>query len=415
MPTDRLPEDSLRVRNEREALRHLLSAGASGLTRTKLADRLGVSVGTVVHALKGRVAPLLTSRRTEPTSRSGPRPMAVSIDTSRGSVLGLDFGETYLGAGLVDLGGEEIAPRRYTPFRAAHDHIGALRWMRAQAEELVSDPTRLVGVGISVAAPVNPTIGVAENLRGVIRDHRALPDWAGINPAHELAEVLNWRCPFALDNDANLAALAELRWGAARGMADVLFVKWTGGIGAALILDGELHRGTGGIAGELGHTRVQLLPGHLGGAVPVCSQCEQTCLESVASVPDLLRDAGITDFDEGLGLSTAVDRLIGALRAGDRTAEAALARACEYIGHAIGATITMINPEAVVIGGDFDAQSYDLIGARLRTAVRASSTDSAFEDVSLMPGEQTGRASILGAAVKVLDDYLLDYAARLSG
>ena len=370
-------------------------------------------MGAIANAVDGRIAILLRNRRTGATSRSGPRPTMLSIDPAKGGVLGLDFGETYMGAGLFDLAGNAIGERRYIRFAAAHNHEGALAWMRTQGEELVAHPQRLVGVGISVAAPVNPLVGEAEQLHGVIRDDRAMPDWAGINPAKELSESLGWGCPFELDNDANLAALAELWWGSLRGCQNALFVKWTSGIGCAVVLDGEIRPGAGGIAGELGHTEVTPKPGHFAGEWPVCAQCERTCLESVASVPDVLRDAGIDDFEEGAGLDRVVERLLKMVRTGDQQATLALTRGCEYVGKALGFAINLLNPEMVVIGGDFRASAYGEIRPPLKAAIRTSATTAAFADVSLEPGEQTGRASILGAAAKVLDNHLVDFSARL--
>ncbi len=359
--------------------------------------------------MSGPIKVLIEEKPTVPTSRSGPRPKALRIDRDRGRVLGLDFGETYMGAGLLDLGGREVVPRRYIAFRAARNHRGALQWMKQQAQELVDDPRRLVGIGISMAAPVRASSGRAETLREVVRDERAMPDWAGVNPAHELDAVLQWDVAYELDNDATLAALAELRWGAARGLSDALFVKWTSGIGAALILDGDIRRGCGGVAGELGHVEVVSEQGAGG---PICSQCERTCLQTLASVPDLLRDAGLGSY-EGLGLYQGVKDLASAIRDGDRIATEALKRACDHVGRVIASAVTILNPQAVILGGDFDVDSYDLVAPSLRASIRAHSTSTAFRDMSLVPGRQTGKASFMGAAALVLDNHLFDYAQRL--
>ena len=110
-----------------------------------------------------------------------------------------------------------------------------------------------------------------------------LPGWAGLNAADELSERLGM--PVAVDNDANLGALAEISFGAGRGLKDVIYVMVSSGIGAGIVLGGQLHRGVTGLAGELGHVLVRS-----DGAVCRCGN--RGCLETVAStdaVLDLLR------------------------------------------------------------------------------------------------------------------------------
>ena len=106
-----------------------------------------------------------------------------------------------------------------------------------------------------------------------------LPGWAGLNAADELSERLEM--PVAVDNDANLGALAEVSFGAGRGLTDVIYVMVSSGIGAGIVLGGRLHRGATGLAGELGHVLVRP-----DGAVCRCGN--RGCLETVASTDALL-------------------------------------------------------------------------------------------------------------------------------
>ena len=106
-----------------------------------------------------------------------------------------------------------------------------------------------------------------------------LPDWTGLNAGAELSRRLD--LPVAVDNDANLGALAEVSLGAGRGLTDVIYVMVSSGIGSGLILGGRLHRGATGFAGELGHVFVVEK-----GAVCRCGN--RGCLETVASTDALL-------------------------------------------------------------------------------------------------------------------------------
>jgi predicted NBD/HSP70 family sugar kinase len=129
-------------------------------------------------------------------------------------------------------------------------------------------------------------------------------------------------------------------------------------------------------------------------------------------MPALLADAGIQGTRERARLHPAVEELLQAIRSGDPGPKEALDRACLYLGKTLGAVITLLSPQAVIIGGDFTGESYDLFAPELLRAMRDNSRDSAFRDVTLRAGQQTGRASLLGAATWMLDEHLLDYLMR---
>jgi predicted NBD/HSP70 family sugar kinase len=305
---------------------------------------------------------------------------------------------------MFDFHGHEL-DRRYLDIGAGADAAGAFSWMQSQVEEMVTDPSNVVGVGIGIAAPVKSASS------SPLHDTFAMPDWIGRDPAHELRERLGWDCPFEVDNDANLGGVAELHWGAARGLSDAVFVKWTWGIGAGLIMGGEVQRGQG-TAGELGHVNVELEEPDRKSPPPRCPTCGRHCLQSVASMPALLADAGIQGAYDRSRLHPAVEELLRTIRSGDPGPKRSLDRACRYLGQALGTVITLLSPQAVIIGGDLAAESYDLFAPELLAAMRDNSRGSAFRDVALRAGQQTGRASLLGAATWMLDEHLLDYLMR---
>jgi predicted NBD/HSP70 family sugar kinase len=126
-------------------------------------------------------------------------------------------------------------------------------------------------------------------------------------------------------------------------------------------------------------------------------------------MPAVLADAGIRGANERARLHPAVEELFEAIRAGDQTSKRSLDRACRYLGQALGTVITLLSPQAVIIGGDMTADAYELYAPELVRAMREESRVSAFRDVALRSGQQTGRASLLGAATWMLDEHLLDY------
>ena len=103
---------------------------------------------------------------------------------------------------------------------------------------------RLLGAGVGLPGPIHRATGMPA-------PSMILPGWAAVHVAEELSARL--RIPVAVDNEANLEALAELTWGAGHGCADMVYLKLHSGVGAGVVVNGQLARGAAGGAGELGH------------------------------------------------------------------------------------------------------------------------------------------------------------------
>ena len=126
-----------------------------------------------------------------------------------------------------------------------------------------------------------------------MQESSILPGWVGVDAAGEASERLG--LPVEVENDANLGALAEYAWGAAKGRSEVVYIKVSSGIGAGLISGGQLQHGVSGTAGEIGHTV-------LAEGGPVCRCGNRGCLETLASsraVADLLAPAAASRSRRG--------------------------------------------------------------------------------------------------------------------
>ncbi|NLI21033.1 MAG: ROK family protein, partial [Clostridiales bacterium] len=162
------------------------------------------------------------------------------------SYIGLDIGGTKC---AVSLGREEedgfrIVSRDAIPTPA--DQSEAMERLAMLADQLRQGET-VAGIGISVGGPLD-----AE--RGVLQNPPNLPGWHGLSWTQAMADRLS--APCVLENDANACALAEWRWGAARGASSMIFLTFGTGLGAGIILNGDILRGATGDAGEVGHWRL---------------------------------------------------------------------------------------------------------------------------------------------------------------
>lgn len=316
-------------------------------------------------------------------------------------IIGVDVGGTKLLAGAVDT--DFFVHRRVQRSVSGLDQASLLTTIAEAVQEtrtLAGGPVDAVGFGI-------PSLIDRRSGRSVSSVHLPLVD---LPFGDVMAERLG--LPVVVDNDANLAALAEHRAGAARGHDHALMLTLGTGIGGGLILGGELYRGASGAAGEIGHITIDFDGDGCGGDCP-----GQGCLECYASGPALKRAAqDIAARRPGSALARAQAQgraLDGALvtelaHDGDGAAREALARIGTRLGIGLAGLVNVLNPEVVVIGGGVIAAGELLLGpARAELTRRALAPARA--DVKVVAAHFGVEAGMMGAAVLALE-HLTDSA-----
>ncbi|MFT4284611.1 MAG: ROK family transcriptional regulator [Protaetiibacter sp.] len=222
----------------------------------------------------------------------------------------------------------------------------------AQHTALLAPGTRIAGVGVAIPGHVRTTEGVVDSAYSLA--------WSDVR----LAEMLAGRTglPVWLDNDGSLASLAEHRFGAGRGLQNmILLFGAVGGIGGGIIVDGNLVRGRDGYAGELGH--VPLSDDERAGYAGIPGS-----LDSMVNRLELLDVLGLARADDAT-LAAAIDK-----RADEPALAEVLDRQADYLGRAIGLFINMFNPEAVVLTG-FLRTIFDVRRGRVMASVRRDSLE----------------------------------------
>src|SRR5579863_5436974 len=238
----------LRELNDRAALELLLADGP--LTRAQLSERTGVSKVTVSQMLARLEERGLVMTAGEQAGGRGPNAALYAVVPSSAYVAGLYAEQDLVSAAVADVTGRRVADVSVDP-NGADDPVGMIR-------DAIGRACQSAGIGFSaLSAVVLGMPGVLDPRTGDPRLAVNLPAWhEGVLDA--LRDVLHQ--PVLIENDVNLAAMAERAAGAAVGADDFVLVWLGGGLGLATILGGQLHRGTAGAAGEIGYLPVHGAP-----------------------------------------------------------------------------------------------------------------------------------------------------------
>jgi predicted NBD/HSP70 family sugar kinase len=332
----------------------------SSFTRAELIEGTGLSAPTVGSLVSELIDLGVVLDRGAGPSSGGRRPSRMEFNARYGYVAGIDLGPTRTRLAVADLRGDPVAHRIVpTPCSLAPASLLAriASGLRALMKDARVPVARLLAVGAGAPGAVDThhgTVGMAPNLRG----------WAAVPMRDVLQRALG--APVIVENDVNLALLGEHWRGAARGHATCAFIFVGTGIGAAILIDGHLHRGHHFMAGEIalmcmGPQYVDVEFGSRG------------CLETLAGMEALAARwprAGRGDPSRRVG------ELMEAALDGDEAARRAVEETARLIAIAVANVGAVVDPSLIVLGGGLLAQSEPLfhairhaVGRILRTPV----------------------------------------------
>lgn len=374
---------SLRAANQRRVLDVLQQGtGSVQVTQADLARSTQLAPATVSNIIRD----LTAAGMLETTVGSGRRGTTVRISRGAGLVTGLDFGHRHLRVAVGDLSGQILAEER-AAIDPDHRYGEGLDLACAMLERLLAtleaDRSHVVNIGLGLPTPISRD--------GLVESAAILPGWVGVN-AHAEAER-RFGLTTHVDNDANLGAIAEYRRGAGVGRPDMVFVKVSSGVGAGLILRGELFRGAHGTAGEIGHLT-------LDEQGPFCRCGSRGCLEAYASFGS--NQARVADqFPDG-----SVDDIVTAAKEGNVTALRMFEDAGRHLGWGLAMLANLINPGAIIVGGDM-ARAGDLLLDHVRLGLRRHALASVSAATPVIEAALGDRASVIGALLLAVDSHEL--------
>src|SRR5256885_7166838 len=259
------------------------------------------------------------------------------------ALVGIDLGGTQLRVAVADDRGRLRTVVR-EPTQAARGRKQVIARIGAAVKEALrkeqTSPRRIRALGIGLPGPVDPAAGL-------VISPANLPGFRNVPLNRILTRATGIRS--YLHHDAHLAALGEHRRGAGRGASELIYVTVSTGIGAGLLIRGELYAGAHGSAGEIGHIVVQK-------DGPLCTCGNRGCVEVLASgtgIARAARELGAKTPESALHQldSPSAEDVVRAARAGDQLAISILETAGAYLGSAMGTLVNLFNPQLIVLGG----------------------------------------------------------------
>jgi glucokinase-like ROK family protein len=336
----------------------------------------------------------------EGASLGGRRPHLLKVNPRLGYIVGIDIGATSLEIALADVSGQilqrssEAADVRHPPEKLL-GRCAELANQLCQAQGASTDS--ILGIGVGVPGPV-------DFARGVLVAPPLMMDWENF----PIRSYFNKIFPLAfviVDNDVNIMALGEQRAGDGMGIDNFIFVKIGTGIGAGIISNGRIHRGSDGCAGDIGHICVDKHG-------PICRCGNQGCLEAMAAGPAIAEMATqatlggksplLRKMLDANGGSLSPEDVNAACRDGDEAALEVI-HACGFmIGDVLAGLVNFFNPSHIFVGGGITNFGNHLLVA-IRRAVLRRSLPLATTHLSINFSRASSNAGIIGAIALVLE------------
>jgi len=314
--------------------------------------------------------------------------------------IGVDFGGTYVKLALVRFEDKTAKIEKFSSFLTKDynrdDLIEQLviRIIKLKAGSNYKD-NQVRGVGIGMPGRVNFNQGMVFDLTNV-------PGWKNVN----LKEMLEHKVklPVFIDNDANLMAFAESRYGAAKGHNDCVCVTMGTGIGGGIIIDGKIYRGANFAAGEIGHISIDEKG-------PLCACGSKGCIERFVGNRYILESAirklrggaksSVLKQINGRYSNLTLEMLNKAARQKDPFAMIIWQEVGHYVGVLLASVVNLLNPEIIVIGGGV-ANVGSLILDPIRKVVKERAFQVSCRNLKIVPSKFKDKAGIIGAALLAL-------------
>jgi len=370
-------QGALRQTNLRRVLAEVREAGS--LTQAQIARRTGLSPASVTNLVRtlSEAGVVQVVSATE----AGRQCRLVTLAGTDGYVLGIDLGRSHLLMCIADLNWRVVVEgsRTATPETSAASGLSHCQELRDELLDKAGlQPDQLLAGAVGVPGPLDSSsmhIGAGT----------LLPQWTGMDLQQAFEQALD--LPMVVDNDANIGVLGEFAWQRSiRPRGSLIYLRLATGIGGGLMLNGQLHRGAAGTAGEVGHMTIDE-----GGRLCRCGN--RGCLETLASTPVMLQV-----LSGALDAPADVETWMNLARQGHTASVRLLEEVGRHVGTAVANLCNFISPDRVVLGGPITEAGQLLLGpVRDEVGRRAMPATSRVVKIDITRHGQ--RTEMLGAVV----------------
>ncbi len=361
------------------------------ISRAELARRTSLSRSTVSAIITDLLGTGLIEETRAGASSGGRRPIILEFQDDASYIVGVELGATHVSCVLTDLRCN-VKASWSAPAPVRDDPDAALQKMTIGVRSVLEadgiDLSRILGIGVAVPSPID-------------KDHPGellplvVPKWEGYNIATYLDQAFGR--PVFIDNDANLGALAELWWGAGSSVTDLVYIKVATGIGAGLIINGRIFRGSSGIAGEIGHTSID--PNG-----PRCICGLNGCLATFVGTPALLEHSKALLKAAGSNRRppSTIDEVVNWALDGDPASVELIRYAGHKLGIGIANMLNLLNPQTVILGGGI-ARAGDLLLDAIRETISGLSLPASISKTEIKNTGLNEWGIALGGATLALE------------
>lgn len=318
-----------RTTNIKEVLGLLRLGGP--MTQADIARTTGLARATVNQIVQG-----LRDKGAVEYQWKNKRAALVALSSTNGAIASLIVREKSIHGILFDVGAQE----RFDLYSAdlGQEDVGqsspalALRLLNALHGMAKERETPLLGLSIAMEGPIQRSTGAIAPWAW-----QRLPDWKNIKIRDYFAR--HYKIPIVVDNDANLAALAEWSWGVGRGSSDFLYLTCSQGVGGGVVINGKIYHGGTGLAGEIGHMVIEEQG-------DICFCGSRGCLSSFVTEKAILHS-----LSQSGRTKASLAEVVEEARQGDAACQRILSEAGRHLGQAMATVVRVLGPSMIAVGG----------------------------------------------------------------
>jgi len=373
----------------------LIQFTSGGIARAELAHQLGLSRAAVTTIVNDLIASGTIRESANKTGTSGRPRTLLEITPTAGYIAGVDMGAKHLCIAIANFGAQVINEKEI-PFDISEKPLNCIEKSDELLRELLSESKlelkQLEAIGFGVPGPISSDMGM-------VIAPPIMPGWDKF-PIRKTLEDL-WGVPVSVNNDAELGALGEWAYGAGRDANDLAYIKVGTGIGAGLLIDGRIYRGSTGSAGEIGHLTIDT-------DGPICTCGNRGCLEALSGGDAIARQAREAVKQKtytrlsAISLDEISAKSVGkSAQRGDLVSQKIMEKAGKNLGIALAGLVNIFNPDMIVVGGGV-AQIGDLFLEPIRKTIKERSLPAATTNLRVSAALLGKRSSSTGAIVQAL-------------